>query len=804
VHFLFKFSDFPELELLDRIKKSTKSTSLIAMNFPLLPNRTNSIIAILCVFFNAFISGQDSIPPVPDQLDDAVYAVHIHHTNEKIVLDGEMNEGAWQQGKASGKFWQNFPGDSIHAKSATEMYMTYDDENLYIAIVCHSTGNDFVTPSLRRDYGFGGNDNFSIHFDTYNDNTNSAMFGINPFGIRREALISGGGRQISDFNSSWDNKWSGNAKIYDKYWIGEYAIPFKTLRYNEGSTQWRFAAYRNDTQTGERSTWLRIPQNRVLMDMSYMGKLIWDKPLKKAGKNISIIPFVASSVTRDFEDEEQSEPDTNLSFGGDAKIAVTSGLNLDLTINPDFSQVEVDQQVTNLNRFEIFFPERRQFFLENADLFSGFGAGRVTPFFSRRIGVTETSSGDNVQNTILYGARLSGKLNERTRIGLLNMQTAKQVANDLPSFNYTVATAEQNIFAKSTIAAIVVNKQAINSEDFMGSFDNYNRVAGLEYRLATQDNVWTGKTSYFQAFTPSDEKDKFYHFLRLEYNKRRYRLEWAHYFVGSGFDAQVGFIPRKDILFINPELEFNFFPKRSSRVSRHRIQFEPRFIYKTGRDENEIVTNFSNIENQAEGSWNIQFRNTSNLNFSAEVNDVLLLDDFDPTRIQEDGVFLAAGERFQFTSFRFSYSSDRRKKINFNLRTNVGQFYGGNRSRIGGSITYRYQPFGFVSLAYNYNRITNLGDEFEDANLWLLGPRIDITFTKKLFLTTFIQYNSQSENLNINTRFQWRFAPVSDFFLVYTDNQFYDEDFSTNPLTDSRFTTRNRALVAKVTYWLNL
>jgi len=157
-----------------------------------------------------------------------------------------------------------------------------------------------------------------------------------------------------------------------------------------------------------------------------------------------------------------------------------------------------------------------------------------------------------------------------------------------------------------------------------------------------------------------------------------------------------------------------------------------------------------------------------------------------------------------YSNFKFSYRSDQRKKFNFNLKTNFGQFYSGNRSSIGGSVTYRYQPFGFISLDYNFNRITNLGDKFKDTDLWLLGPRIDITLTKKLFLTTFIQYNSQSKNLNINTRFQWRFAPVSDFFLVYTDNQFYDEDFNTNPLSDRRFTTKNRALVAKVTYWLNL
>lgn len=726
---------------------------------------------------------------------DKGYNLHIHATQEKIILDGQLNEAAWQAGKAAGKFWQNFPADSVHAIGQTEIHMTYDDENLYIGIVCHSLGDQFVTSSLRRDYSFRGTDNFSIHFDSYNDQTNSFLFGINPYGIRREALISGGGRRFNDFNASWDNKWKGNSKIYDDYWVGEYAIPFKTLRFKEGSTQWRFNAYRNDTQTGERSSWIRIPLNQIIMDLTYMGTLIWDKPLKKVGKNISIIPYAATSFIRNYEDEDQTQPSSKFNIGGDAKIGITSGLNLDLTVNPDFSQVEVDRQVANLERFEIFFPERRQFFLENADLFGGFGERQINPFFSRRIGVArDTATGHNIQSTILYGARLSGKINERMRVGLLNMQTAKQEENDLPSINYTVAAVEQNVFKRSSIAAIVVNKQAINSDDFTGSIDSYNRVIGAEYRLSSASNVWLGKASYFQAITPNDEQDKFAHFFQMEYNKRRYRMKWSHALVGNGFDAQLGFVPRKDILSLNPKFWINFFPKNNSKISRHQLEVESRWIYKLGADDNEIVTDFGFIENQTKLSWNFRFSNTSNFSISGRYDDVLLLRDFDPTRIQEDA-FFAGGTNHQFASFGFSYNSNFRKKFSYRVRTTFGQFFDGTRAGIRGGLTYRYQPFGFISLDYNFNHI-NLGGDFKTANIWLLGPRIDLTFTKKLFLTTFIQYNSQQDNLNINTRFQWRFAPVSDFFLVYTDN-YETMDFN-------QFGKRNRALVAKITYWLNM
>jgi len=304
-------------------------------------------------------------------------------------------------------------------------------------------------------------------------------------------------------------------------------------------------------------------------------------------------------------------------------------------------------KMKQIDRFEIFFPERRQFFLENADLFGSFGPSRANPFFSRRIGVAiDTATGQNIQNTILYGARLSGKLNNKLRVGLLNMQTARQVENDLPSFNFTVAAVEQQVGKRSNIAFLGVNKQAINSSDFSGTFNSYNRVAGLEYRLASPDNRWVGKTNYFQAFTPSDEEDKFSHFTQLVYNRRKYRFEWAHLFVGTGYDAEVGFVPRRDILLVSPEASLNFYPTNSS-ISEMNVGVDARWIFKVGRDDNLIQPEFGLADSGLEAFWRIQFKSTANLTFNIDYNRVLLLDDFDPTRIQEEDIFLPAGEIYR-------------------------------------------------------------------------------------------------------------------------------------------------------------
>ena len=621
------------------------------------------------------------------------------------------------------------------------------------------------------------------------------MFGMNAFGVRREALIANGGRGRRDFDAAWDNKWNGESKQYDDHWICELAIPFNSLRFNQGSVKWRFNVYRHEFQDYEITTLTPIPSNNIIADLTNMSNLNWEVPLKSSGKNISLIPYLSGAISRDFENVDQQKSIKNFGAGGDAKIAITSGLNLDLTINPDFSQVEVDQQVTNLQRFEIFFPERRQFFLENADLFGRFGSGRNNPFFSRRIGISvDTTTEENIQNTILYGARISGKLNEKLRVGLINMQTEAQQENDLPSFNYSVLAAEQRVFDRSNIAFIFVNKQAANPQKFGDTHDTFNRVAGLEYRLATADNVWSGKATYHHAFTADKAKDAYSHIASINYNKRAFEIEYFQYLVGNGFDAQVGFVPRKDIFFASPEIAFKFYPQ-NDLISNTQFRLDNRLIFKLGKEEDVLVQDFKLIEKALEISGQISFTNSARLNGAVEYEDIFLLDDFDPTRIQEDTVFLPAGTWQQLLLARINYRSDNRKDLFYNIRPLAGSFYSGLRLGLSGEVGYRFQPYASVSVNWNYNYI-RLGGDFETANLWLVGPRLNFTFTKKLFLSTFVQFNNQLENLNINARLQWRFLPASDFFVVYTDN-YLTENFD-------QFETRNRSLVAKVTYWFNL
>ncbi len=709
-----------------------------------------------------------------------VPSITVKKINTSITLDGDLSESAWSTCTPTKEFQQYFPTDSIPANYHTEIYMMYDEDNLYVGVKCYMAGQNLVTPSLKRDYRAGGNDNITLMFDPFNDRTNATFFGINPLGVLREGIISAGGAEISGFTTSWDNKWKGEAKIYEGYWIGELAIPFKTLRFKAGSKIWGFNAYRFDTQSNENTVWSRIPREQWIFNLAFNGEMIWEEPLTKSGPNISVIPYLAGGMVQDFEAADPSASFTG-DVGADAKIAVTPSLNLDLTVNPDFSQVEVDRQVTNLDRFEIFFPERRQFFLENADLFSGFGISRINPFFSRRIGVaTDTTTDATIQNTILYGARLSGKPSKNWRIGLLNMQTAEDAENDLPSYNYTVAAVQRQLFARSNVGFIFVNKENFTSFE-SENYDPYNRVMGIDYNLASSDNKWTGKAFYHHSITPDQvENENFAHGFELNYRQREYAVEWNHQLVGEGFDAQVGFVPRKDYFRINPEARLFFYPK-NSWLNQHGpgIEYEALFSPENGRTDHDI-----------ELYWRASLSNSGRLRLSLRNQYTLLLDDFDPTGTEATA--LPALTDYNYSNLSLEYNSDRRKIFNYRIEPTIGQYFNGFRYGINGSFNYRFQPYGNIALNYNYNYI-DLPDPYATTSLFLIGPRIDLTFTKKLFLTTFIQYNSQIDNININARLQWRFAPVSDFFLVYTDN-YYSTDLK----------VKNRAIIAKFTYWLNL
>lgn len=698
----------------------------------------------------------------------------------KILIDGELNEAAWFTGRPAANFWENFPADTSYCAWKTEIYMTFDEDNLYIAAKCYAPGKEYVVPSLRRDYRAGGSDNITFLLDPFRDRTNAFVFGMNPYGVMREALISNGGNSTSDWLGEWDNKWRGESAIFEGYWSCEIAIPFSTIRFPEGQTSWNFNSYRFDTQSNTRSTWQPIPQNQIIMSLAYMGNMNWEEAPKAGKSTISLIPYVSGAVQ---ENQEEGLPtESDYGFGGDAKIAVTSGLNLDLTVNPDFSQVEVDRQVINLSRFEVFFPERRQFFLENSDLFGTFGDDRANPFFSRRIGVSQdTSTGAAISNPIYYGARLSGKLDNNWRLGLLNMQTASDEENGLPSYNYTVAALQRKLFTRSNVGFIFVNKQSFSdlSSDTLNIYNAYNRVAGLDYNLASADNRWNGKFYFHHSFSPTQGNSPFSHGARIDYRERRFAFGLEQRYVGEEFDAEVGFVPRKNYWQFNPRADLFFYPAKGE-INRHGPRFRSRFLWTPEEGSTDRLLFLS---------WGLSFINTSQLNFDIANEYVYLLEEFDPTRT--DATPLPAATGYNYSRISVEYNSDRRKVFSYRIEPTVGQFFNGYRYGLRTNITWRYQPLGQIALTTNYSYI-DLPAPYASAALFLIGPRIDLTFSKNIFLTTFFQYNNQIDNVNVNARLQWRFAPVSDFFLVYTDNY--------NSLD---WGVKNRSLVAKVTYWLN-
>ena len=379
-----------------------------------------------------------------------------------------LDEKDWELADIARDFYQRFPLDTSLSQAQTEVRLTYDNQFLYVGAVCYRPDSGkYVVQSLRRDFSTRGVDHFEVAFDPFQDQTNGFQFVVNAYGVQREALIVNGGNGRGGTSRSWDNKWFCKVSRMRDHWVVEMAIPFNTLRFKEGSKQWGINFGRYDSQTNERTNWTWIPRNFQSTSMAYNSPLNWDQPLKKSGKNISVIPYLTGAYVDDFEDDIEPSPGGDV--GADVKVGLTSSLNLDLTINPDFSQVEVDRQVTNLDRFEISFPERRQFFLENEDLFSNFGSSSLRPFFTRRIGIaTDTTTGLTVQNKILGGARLSGKINKDWRVGFLDMQTTAEEDLGINAANYMVGVVQRQVLKRSNFSAIFVNKHnfiADNPED---------------------------------------------------------------------------------------------------------------------------------------------------------------------------------------------------------------------------------------------------------------------------------------------------------------------------------------------------
>lgn len=705
----------------------------------------------------------------------------VKYIDDIIKVDGIMDESVWEIAESASDFHQYFPSDTTLAFQQTDIKMLYNNTTLYVGIKLNTEGDNYVIPSLQRDYRAGGNDNISLMFDTFNDGTNAFLFGMNPYGVRREALISNGGSGPSGFTTSWDVKWKGETKIYEGYYICELAIPLTSFKFRQGETKWRFNSYRFDMQTNETSSWMKIPQNQLVYSLAFMGDMIFEKPLGKSRTPMALIPYINGILAKDYENNEEFN---NFNVGGDAKISIGNGMNLDVTLNPDFSNVQVDNVIVNLSRFQVALPERRQFFIDNNDLFGSFGNERdANPFFSRRIGIAKNKDDETIENGIVGGVRLSGKLNENWRLGLLNIQTEEDEENEIASNNNTVLALQKKMFSRSNLSFIFVNRQSFGEYDFLEETDRYNRVVGLDYNLASADNTWTGKFFYHKSFARDIGNRDASGGMDLRYNSRFFNFGLRGNFVGNDFRSDLGFVRRQDIVAARPFVEFNFWPQKG-KLNSHGFRISPNAIWRPTLD-------YKNTDYNIFLSWQARFKSQEEFSVRMFNRYTFLTEEFDPTGT-DGAVGLPGDIGYYYTSYEMQFQSDRRRVFSYSVQPGYGDFYNGNRFAMEGDLSLRLQPKMLLSLGVNYNSIM-LPEPYASRDIWLVSPRIELTFNKSVFWSTLIQYSNQADNLGINSRLQWRFAPLSDLFLVYNDNYFVNT-----------FMPRTRSINLKLTYWLNI
>lgn len=627
----------------------------------------------------------------------------IKKAKSTIKLDGIIDEPDWANADIATNFYMNYPVDTMAPHYQSEARLTFDKHFFYVSFVCYDNmEKPNIVQSMRRDFDFDLNDNIGVFIDPYNDHTNGFYFIITPYNVQQEGIVSGGGTSGDAFNANWDNKWYSEVKRYEDKWVAELAIPFKSFRYNKNATNWNVTFLRHDLKHNQLSTWIATPIQYVPASFSYTGKLLWEEAPPHPGVNISLIPYLTANTSKDSEHNQTA--DKGGAMGMDAKVAVSPALNLDLTINPDFSNVEVDRQVINLTRFEYQFPERRTFFLENSDLFSTPGYPDSRPFFSRRIGLVRDSSGNLQKVPIAYGARLSGKIGKNWRIGAMNMQTKKVDALGLPEQNYTVALVQRQIFSRSNFDLFIVDKESLG----LGTYDKkkyyhselvhtdiegtdttrrlnlYNRVMGVDYNLFTKSNRWNGDFYYHKSFDQFTSDHNYSFGTFLGYNSRNFNAFTATEGVGKNYNAEVGFVPMLAVYKNGYRSGFNraegrFYPKNGN-ITNMGPGLEFDYV---------VVPDGTMTDKTWWLDYSINYRSTARL--AAQVRRVYqkLPSDFNPIDPKDNASFLI-GQQFEWNEYNIQFNSDTRKTFTYSMKYSGGEYYNGTRMGVSGTFSYRY------------------------------------------------------------------------------------------------------------------
>ena len=707
---------------------------------------------------------------------------HVKFSSNEIKIDGIDDENSWKTANKMYANWQHFPNETDEFNNPTEVRILFDDKNIYLLCKSFSKSKDYVIPSLKWDFSGAASDKVNFLFDTFSDGNNAYMFGSNMLGVKSDILVSNGGvgTSRSDINRTWDGNFDVEGKVYDGYYLIEMKIPLSTFNYPENSKSWRFNFFRFDTEESQRTTWARIPQEFNDYNLAYMGEIIFEKPLNKSKGKIWLIPFTNGFIDKDFT-ENKSE--NNLKYGLDIRVPLKSELNLDVTFNSDFSQAEIDDEIVNFTRFEFKMPEKRQFFIENNDIYTNFGEDlMMNPFFSRRIGLARNIYGDLIENKILSGIRVSGKINKNLKLGFLNMLTDEDLNNNIPMNLNSVISLHQRVFKRSLVKFLFVNRQNTQDYEFVNYEDQFNRVAGLEYDLITEKNKWNGRAYFYKSFENVSKDDNTSAGFTINRITRNHRFRINYHYLGDDFRSDLGFMRRKGVSKLKPHYQYTIYPS-SGRLNSISFRYQHVFYYKYKDQIENIHYNtgwlFSTIRFKNQSSFGLRYINRTEY----------IPYDFDPSGVDE--LNKLDGEKTYYSEFfEAQYSSDPSKDFMYELSGETGKFFGGRIVSLRNEVYLRIQPKLVSSLKLKYDKI-KLGLNYPTTNIFLASSKFDFTFTKTLYWATVFQYGSQSENFGINSRLQWRFKGLSNLFIIYNDNY----------LVQNELIPRHRGLNLKLVHW---
>ena len=704
---------------------------------------------------------------------------------EGPALDGDvLQDMVWQQAQATEGFWQVTPDDGQAASERTEVRILYSASTLYIGVVCHDRSpQSIVASDSRRDSSLENTDSFQIIFDTFRDGQSGFVFGTNPAGIEYDGQVAsegqggggfpggggagGGGNQQAGsgggFNLNWDGAWEVRTKVGDFGWSAEFAIPFKTLRYRPDDTSWRVNFQRNVQRRNERAFWASLDRQYNLYRLVDAGTL--SGLTVPPQRNLKLSPYMAAAAIDQAESSQKSDVD----LGADAKWSITPSMTLDLTVNTDFAQVEVDEEQINLNRFNLFFPEKRPFFLENAGLFSVGDPGDVEVFFSRRIGID--SSGAVIP--IRGGGRLTGKLGD-VNIGLLNMQTG-HVTDVAPSTNFTVARVARDLPNRSSVGAIFTNRLGT------GSFAEDNDH-GQTYALDARFGIGRrGSVSGYAAGTQTPGFSGRQHAANVgtNYNSPGLRAGAQYTEVGEAFNPQVGFLSRRGYR----SIDTNVF--RTIRLNENKFGFlelRPHATYRGFWNfEGFQETGFSHIDNH----WVWRSGNQINTGVNITREGVVTPFEIYP------GVIVPSGT-YDHAEADIIANTNPAAAAYVQLALRAGGFFGGSRlSPTLTSIVRMGDAFN-VNLSWRRNDVNLPGGDFVTN---LVRTRVSLSFTPRLYVQGLLQYNDRSEIWSTNLRFGWLQSSNTGLFVVYNDTQDLDD------LPAQRF---GRSFVVKYSHLLDV